>query len=49
MFGAALMVGFGRVGFGDIFLDRAIAHDGVLIEFRGVLGVAGVKEVFVFG
>jgi hypothetical protein len=43
------MIGFGGVGFVDIFLDRTIAHDGVLVEFRGVLGVAGVEMVFVFG
>ncbi len=43
------MIGFRVVGFVNVFLDRAITQDGVLVEFRRVLGVTRVKEVFIFG
>lgn len=43
------MIRFWGIGFVDIFLDGAIADDWVLVEFRGVLGVAGVKRVFILG
>ena len=43
------MIGFAWVGFIEIFLNRAIAHDRILVEFRGVFGVIGVERMFIFG
>ena len=49
MFGGTFVVGFGSIGFLDIFLERGIADKGVLVEFRRVLGVTRVEGVFIFG
>lgn len=44
----SFMVGFAGVCLVDIFLKRAIAHEGMVIKFRGIFGLGGVEMVFVF-